>query len=164
MTTNEEFIIKLYKREQELKKICYYHNVYDDRCKDLIQNLYVKLLLFKNIDKYVLDGEPNMYIVFMILRNMIYDQYKLNSKYRFVELENLDLSDEKQELEKFEFVLNEVETLTYWFDKNLMKLYIEHNHTIRSLAKETKIPAGAIQKVFRKFKLKCIEDIKNQKS
>ena len=162
---NNEFVEKLYKKENELVRICNFHGIFDDKCNEIIQDLYIKLLIFKDIDRYLLNDEPNMYIIFQIIRNMIYDYRKGQQKRVFIELtDKIEVIDELYENEKYDFILNEVEKLEYWFDRNLMKLYIEQNHTIRSLSKDTKISANAIQKVFRKFKLRCKDEFKKSQN
>ena len=154
--TNNEFVEKLYKKENELVRICGFHGVFD--CDDIIQNLYLKLLLFESIDRYVKDNEPNMYIVFMIIRNMIIDQKKREQKYMMIEIDsNIAYSEYVYESRKGDIILNELEHTTNWYEKKILTYYIEEQHSIRSLAIATQISANVIQKVFRKFKLKCIE-------
>lgn len=161
--TNEIFIIKLYKREDELFKICSYHNLDYSSSKDIIQETYIKLLKFKDIDRYTIDGEPNMYIVFMVIRNTISDFRKKEKKYDSDDICEYDIiSIDEEENEKYDFILNEIEKIQYWFDKNIIDLYIKKHHTIRSLSKETKIPFSTIQPIVFKFKNQCKENYKKR--
>lgn len=169
--TNNEYIELLYKKENELIKIVKYHGIYNNmNCDDIIQDLYIKLLTFKDINRYVnLDNEPNMYIIFMILKNIIYDFRKKENKYNTDTLPNwdedseiLEKTEEKIEYEKYEFIINEIQNIQYWFDRQIITLYVNDHHTIRSLAKETKLGYSTIQPVVHRFKLQCQEKY-NQK-
>lgn len=165
--TNNEYIELLYKKEIELIKICKYHGIYNSfNIDDIIQELYIKLLFFKDINRYVnSDNEPNMYIIFIILKNIIYDFRKKENKYNTVTLEDSDVIEKAEEVienEKYEFIVNEIQNIPYWFDRQIITLYVNDHHTIRSLAKETKIGYNTIQPVVHRFRLQCQEKY-NQK-
>jgi len=154
--TNNLYVELLYKKENELKKICYYHNLNKYDTLDIIQDLYIKLLILKDIDRYVLNGEPNMYIIFMILKNLIFDYRKKEKKFIDEEvIDYLELAEIMDENEKYDFVMNEIENISYWFDRNIVLLYVNYNHTVRSLAKETKISQSTIQQAVYRFKVQC---------
>ena len=159
--TNTEFIEKLYKKEADLIRICNYHGIYGEDSKDTIQDLYVKIYQLDNhtINRYVLNNEPNMYIIFIVLRNMISNSRKKN-KNIFEELNiNLEILDESTEkIDMFNIMSTELDKIEYWFDRTLLTIYINEHHTIRSLASGTKISSSTIQKVFRSFKLKCLDE------
>lgn len=157
--SNEDYILKLVDRKAELIKICNYHGVY--QVDDILQELYVKLLLFKDIDKYVKNSSVNMFIIFAIIRNIIYDYRK--SENRFTELDFDIEQDEPIENDKYDFIIRELDGIEYWFDRTLLQLYINNDHTIRSLSRETRIGTHVIQKVFRKFKVECVEKYEKSK-
>jgi DNA-directed RNA polymerase specialized sigma24 family protein len=170
--TNNEYIELLHKKEPELIKICKYHGIYNSfNIDDMIQELYIKLLFFKDINRYVnSDNEPNMYIIFIILKNIILDFRKKENKYNANTLPNWDedsdilqKTEEIIENEKYEFIVNEIQNIPYWFDRQIITLYVNDHHSIRSLAKETKIGANTIQPVVHRFRLQCQEKY-NQKS
>jgi DNA-directed RNA polymerase specialized sigma24 family protein len=164
--TNNEYVEKLYKRENELIKICNYHNIFNFECEDIIQELYVILLKFNNIDKYTTDDEPNMYIIFAILKNLIYHYRKKENKYNFDTIDKYKdkLFEEENTNDKYEFIINEINTIDNWFKKRILELYIINQHTIRSLAKETKIGTNVIQPIVHKFKEQVVLNYKkNQK-
>lgn len=170
--TNNEYIELLYKKENELIKIVKYHGIYNSfNTDDIIQELYIKLLFFKDINRYVnSDNEPNMYIIFIILKNIIYDFRKKENKYNADTLPNwnedsdiLQKTEEIIENEKYEFIVSEIQNIPYWFDRQIITLYVNDHHTIRSLAKETKIGVNTIQPVVHRFRLQCQQKY-NQKS
>jgi len=160
--TNIEYVIKLHKRQNELVKMCNYHNLFDYNCDDIIQDLYFTLLTIDYIDRYVVNNEPNMYIIFAIIKNLIYHYRKKESKYIKEELYDFDITDEDLENSKYEFIINELESMDEkkekeWFEKKILELYILEHHTIRSLSKETKIGINTIQPIVHRFKLRCKE-------
>jgi len=111
---NNEFIVKLFHKEDELLKICMYHGISIEQSRDIIQDVYFKLLKFKNIDKYTVDNQPNMYIVFAIIRNVIYDYRKKEHKFSGVQIDeymNLipdeELKDEESQQESLYYLLEE---------------------------------------------------------
>jgi len=160
--TNDEFVIKLYNRKDELIKICKYHNLNDFITNDIIQEMYIKLLLFNNIDKYTKDEEPNMYIIFTILRNLIYDFYKKEKKNITDDIDDhWDLLDEIQvDNYKYEFVLSQIPKVKYWFDRQILDIYINEKHSIRSLSKKTGIGIHIIQPIIHSFKIQCKNNYK----
>lgn len=180
--TNNQFIIKLLDKNEDLIKICNYHGIFH-QVDDVLQETYVKLLNFKEINRYVKDGEPNMFIIFKIISNVIHDYRKVEGRY--VDEINIWYDDDgnhKQEIDrylnylrlkygyttssdeednvKYDFVMNELEHIDDWFKKKLLEIYINDEHTIRSLSKATGIGRHVIQKIFRKFKLSCVEKYK----
>jgi len=185
--TNNQFIIKLLDKNEDLIKICNYHGIFNNIVDDVLQETYVKLLNFKEINRYVKDDEPNMFIVFKIISNVIHDYRKVEKKYiDEINIWSDDNGEHSQEIdryliylqrkygyvyssseednEKYEFIKNELEHISDWFKKRLLELYINDEHTIRSLSKATKINTNVIQKVFREFKLDCVEKYKIKKT
>lgn len=174
---NNEYIIKLQKKEKELIRICNFMSVYKDDAKDLIQDLYLTLLNFNNINRYVLNGEPNMFIIFAIIRNVIYKnnnskKYNLkideiinfDERYSVLESE-YNLEEETLFNLKIDIINEEFNSIEKWYDKEIINLlYLKGElKSIRSLAKETTISNTSIQKISYMFRNKCIEKYKNQK-
>lgn len=172
--TNNEFIELLTKKEDELIKIIKYHNIQNKMNQDdILQELYIKLLLFKDINRYVNnDGQPNIYIIFIIIKNIIYDFRKKENKYNTDTIPTYSEDDDEDSIlekveevvenEKVEFIKDEIQNITYWFDRQIISLYVNDNHTIRSLSKETKLGYSTIQPIVHRFKIQCHEKY-NQK-
>jgi len=152
--TNQEYVVKLYNREKELVRIANYHGIYGYDCDDIIQDLYEIILKLKNIDKYTTDNEPNMYIIFAIIKNLIYHNRKKEHKYSNKELYDFDLPDEDLESDGrcISFIIDEIENIDSWFEKNIINLYVNKKMSIRKLSKETKIGYWFIQPIIHKFK------------
>lgn len=159
--TNEVYIKKLYNKQDELFKIINYHNIFGADAQDLLQEFYIKMYNSEKLHKYTLNDEPNMYIMFAILRNMCYDKHKKNVKLRTEELTNMDIEcPDYEDNEKWNFIENEIEKIKYWFDKTIIKLYIFDNHSLRSLSKETQIGVHFLHPIIFNFKERCKENYK----
>lgn len=156
--TNNEYVIKLQKKELDLIKISNYYGFYNDACKDVIQELYLKLLNLKDINRYTIDDEPNMYIIFAILRNLIYDIRKKENRFIKNELFDIPIEDEELDNDKYLFTIKEINNIENWFSKRLIKIYLNDEHTIRSLSAATKIGTNVIHRTI--FKFKC--DVKKK--
>lgn len=164
--TNNQFVEKLYKKEDELKKIVRYHNIHNEYyIDDIIQELYIKLLTFKEINKYLTEDEPNMYIIFMILRNIIYNYYNKEKKYATESIN--DYSDDYDieeyfENDKYEFILNEVYNYTR-FKQFVLNDYILYYNSIRALCKDKKLKYNIVQPIIHEFKNNCIDKYNKKK-
>ena len=163
MTSNDVFVYKLYLREDELRNICGRYGVYGYQADDIIQDVYAKLLVFPFINRYEdRYGEPNISVVWTIIFRLIIDTKKKESRYSTEELfdfsEIEDIDNEKEYL--WNIILHEVDNTKRWFDKEILKLYIEDGHTIRSLAKDTKISRSVIQPIVGEFKKKLKVKVK----
>lgn len=155
--SNNEYVEKLYKKYDELVKICNFNNLFGTDVDDILQELFIILLQHKNIDRYASENEPNMYIIFAIIKNLIY-HYR-NKKNKIIESYTLideigvyDYTDENEDADRYEFVLSEINKIDYWFDREIITLYITYKHTIRSLSRETKISFSTIQPIIHNFK------------
>lgn len=159
--TNNEFVEKLYKKECDLKKIVRYHNIHNDYyIDDIIQELYIKLLTFKDINKYLTGEEPNMYIMFMIIRNIIYNFYNKEKKYSTESIsdysdDDINIIEEYIENDKYEFVLNEVYNNTR-FKQFVLNDYLLYYNSIRALCKDKKLKYTVVQPIIHEFKNNCI--------
>lgn len=161
---HNQFIDKLYKKREDIIRICAYYGIVGYQADDIEQDLYLKIYNYKNIDKYILNNEPNMYIIFAIIRNLIFDYRKRESKFAdeiIVETKDIEYEENSDYvINKYNYVISEIDKIEDHFKRTLIKLYFLNEHTIRSLSKETKIGISTIQPIIRDFKLR----IKNQKN
>ena len=163
--THNNYINKLYKKREDILRICKYYGVVGYQADDIEQDLYVKLLNYKNIDKYLLNGEPNMFIIFAIVRNLIFDYKKFEKRYSddyIIETEDVEDDGIPEQIKnKYNYVMDEIEKIDDHFKKTLIKIYYVNEHSIRSLAKDSGIGVRTIQPIIRKFKLEIQEKSKN---
>lgn len=167
--TNNEFVEKLFIKYDELIKICRFNNIHNSMLIDeIIQITFEKLLMFENINKYVKDGQPNMFIIFMILKNFIINYRKSEQKIDSNEFDPIkyDKEDDSEYVhnKKYDYVINEIDKIDYWFDREIVKLYVFKSHTIRSLSKETGLNYNTIQPIIHNFFCQCRNNYDNQKS
>lgn len=163
--THNNYIDKLYKKREDILRICKYYGVVGYQADDIEQDLYIKIFNYKNIDKYVLNGEPNMFIIFAILRNLIFDYKKFEKRYSdeyIYETEDIEYEDVPEQVKnKYNYVMEEIEKIPDHFSKTLIKIYYLNEHSIRSLSKDSGIGVRTIQPIIRKFKLELQEKSKN---
>ena len=163
--THNNYIDKLYKKREDILRICKYYGVVGYQADDIEQDLYIKLLNYKNIDKYTLNGEPNMYIIFAIVRNLIFDYKKFEKRYGDecnFEIEDKETVDIPEQIKnKYNYVMDEMEKIPDHFSQTLIKIYYLNEHSIRSLSKDSGIGVRTIQPIIRKFKLELQEKSKN---
>lgn len=160
---HNQYIDKLYKKREDIIRICAYYGIFGYQANDIEQDLYLKIYNYKNIDKYILNNEPNMYIIFAIIRNLIFDYRKRESKFAdeiIVETKDIEYEENSDYvINKYNYVISEIDKIEDHFKRILIKIYYLNEHTIRSLSKETKIGISTIQPIIREFKLR----LKNQK-
>lgn len=167
--TNNEFVEFIFKnKRQDIVKILIYHNIFDkNKQEDLEFILYEKLLKFKNINKYIKNDEPNMFIVFKIIKNIIITDFSNNKKTRYEQIENYEVEDIIEEddinILKFNWIQEEINKEPNHFKRNIIFLYFNTEHSLRSLAKETKIGISTIAPIIKNFKNKIQNEIKNKK-
>ena len=174
--TNNEYVERLYKRKDELIRICNFNGLYNQTdIDDLLQDIYLILLQFKNIDRYTIDNEINMYIIFAIIKNAIYSK---NKKVKLLEFNNdrIEIENDEYNLEKdsdIELKLTIVNSgftsMNNWFNKTIIELlyFKDELVSIRQLAKDTTISNTTLQKISVKYRNDCKEQylkIKNNKN
>lgn len=161
--TNGQFSVKLHERSSELKRICAYFGMYGHKSDDIIQELYVIILDLKDVNKYVTNDEVNMYIVFAILKNLIYHYRIKENKYSHFELYDFEVPEEDfSDGRCISFILDEVEKVDNWFEKNIIKLYVDKKFSIRKIVKETRIDYWFVQPIIHRFKKQVQESYKKQ--
>ena len=65
------------------------------------EDIYEKLLTINNIERFEIDNEPNMYIVFVMLRNHIINKRKREKFYSSDEFDYSHVEDENTIDEEF---------------------------------------------------------------
>ena len=167
--TNNQFTEYLYRyKREDILKIFKYHNINDiNKQEELETILYEKILKYHHINKYIKNDQPNMYIIFKIIKNIIINDYKANKKTRYEQIEKNDVEDIEDEelkinIEKYNWIQSEISKINNHFKKNLIYLYFNHDHSLRSLAAATGIGIATIAPVIKNFKLYIQKEIKNK--
>lgn len=167
--TNNDFIKYLYhNKKDDIYKIFKYHKIYDqDKIQDLEMQLYEKLLKVKNINKYIKNDVPNMFIIFKIIKNIIITDYKFYKKIRYEQIENYEVEDIIEDTPlnvlKYNYIQEEIKKIDNNFKKVLIEMYFNRELSLRQLAKQTGIGIATIAPIIKNFKLHIQKEIKNQK-
>ena len=126
--------------------------------ENLVQDLYLKLLDMDNIQKLVYKNDINIYYLYKMLRSMFLNGQKNNINTLSINENLFDIADEEYDIEadneweKMLKLTNEALDNTYWFDRNLFKVYLEENHSIQSLHNVTGISNSTIWTSMKKTK------------
>lgn len=167
MTKSDLIIVTFKKHHTWLLASAYNLTQSKLEAEELVQELYLKLLELKDIDKIRFKEELNMFYVYKMLRSIFINKTK---KHIYtVEIDNdliETLSSEEYDYEadaewenkllQTNNILNEAK----WFDSVLLRTYINEYHSIRSLSEATKISMSTIWSSLSKTK----KHIKNKYS
>jgi DNA-directed RNA polymerase specialized sigma24 family protein len=151
--TKNQLITNLYNNKYKwLLQVSYNLTQNKDDAEDLIQELFVKLAEYKNIDKLIfLERELNLFYVFKMLRSIFINQAKKN-KHQFVDLNaetlNIETSEYNYDADTqwendYKSTLDAIQSLE-WFDRKLLETYIDEGHSIASLSTATNISKSTI--------------------
>ena len=126
--------------------------------ENLVQDLYLRLLELDNIQKLIYKNDINVYYLYKMLRSMFLNNQKKTINTSSINENLFDIADEEYDIEKdteWEKILkltNEALNNTYWFDQNLLKVYLQENHSIQSLHDVTGISNSTIWTSMKKTK------------
>lgn len=149
-----------------LKLISSYHNewvkiVKSFGCKypdDLVQDFY---LLIINVDenKIVVNNEPNRAYIWVVLRNMAYNE----KVFQYCDLPNNLQADEQEYdfsqdelIERTEQAINDLNE----YDRRLLEIYVNEDISGSKLAEATGINKYSIYRTIRKCKQKIKDEVK----
>lgn len=147
--------LKLY---NDCIRIAQWHgaNLYD--AQDIVQNFYLGLAQKDNLERYKIDGEPNKGYVFISIRNQFLKHKAIESRYVVLD-ESFLKQKEPVEVIYEEELFNAMKDLR-WYDRTLFEIYVQEDHSVRSLAQATGINYISIFRTIKevKEKLQCIKD------
>lgn len=149
-------------------KIAKYVGCPEHLVDDLVQDMYVKLLLIKekegSLDRLYQQNKLNKGYIFAMLSNMyaMYRRKPISVPYNENETADIDGSDMER---KFTILINKVESMMkdmHWYNSKLLKTYVDENHSIRSLSKATRISARSVQHTLAKVRNQIKEECKTE--
>lgn len=130
--------------------------------EDVVQDVYIRIVDYNYEEKVVIDGEPNIGLMWVMLRNRSFQINKTGSV-EFIPLDSLfHLPDYESEVEKHEAYerlhdkINKEIKNWDWYDQRLFDIYRDTNKSIRKLSSETSI---SVKSIFSTLKY-CKERIK----
>ena len=157
--TNSELVEHTYhKHNTWLYQVSYNFTSDKDSAEELVQELYLKMMEIKDINKIMFKEDVNLFYLYKMLRSIYLNGLKRSKP-------SLPLDDELYELpadsydygadnafEQMVQLTNEALDTEYWFGKELLRVYIEENHSIQSLHNATGISNSTIWTQLQKTK------------
>lgn len=143
--------------------------------QDIVQDLYIKLHTIQeregNLKRLTYNGQLNTAYIFSALGNMITSIHRKSKEKPLDDVSfDFDASILNNHEEAFKTLLNAVRTELnnqHWYDRKLLKVYLEEGHSIRSLARATNISAKSIfitlKNVREKIKNNCEQEYQEYK-
>lgn len=133
----------------------------DFYAEDIVQEMYLKLMKYKQAEDIIKNGKVNDAYVWFVLRSVFMDYIKTKNKIQKVTLsENYQIAynttDPLQHLAESVInirIENEINTWE-WYDAHIFRLYCESGLSMRELAKETRISVSSIFNTLKACKYK----------
>jgi len=153
---------------QVLKKIAHKHKdwvrmVVSFGCskyiaEDIVQEMYIKIhdLLQKGLD-ISYGKDINYYYIYRTLKNSYYIYSEKNSKVQKVEVESLDVADEKEPIKDNKDLLGKMKELDrvldsiYWYDRKVFEI-ISDGTSIAELSRKTNITYASLYNTYKNVK------------
>jgi len=129
-----------------------------DKASELVQDLYLKLMEFKNVEKILYNNDVNLFYLYKMLRSNYINEIKKQPKNLPIDDDILNIqADEYSYVADIEFertveLVNEALDKAHWFDAKLLRVYIEEEHSIQSLHDATGISNSTIWTSMKKTK------------
>ena len=156
---NELTLDDFAQRHTEWVKLAQYIGCPAHLAEDLVQDFYIKLHAIQqkegSLQRLEYNGQINHGYIYIALRNA---WTEINRKPRPMSLneEIYGGFEEPNDLERqyvyLHKAINQELSKMHWYDRKLFMLYIEEEHSIRSLAAATKISARSIQTTIKNVK------------
>lgn len=167
---NNQLVEHTYKKHNVWLLQCAYNFTNNkDKAQELVQDLYLKLLEIKNVSKILYKNDVNLFYLYKMLRSIFLNGQKKSITMLPIdeELYNLSSSEYDEaadaEFERTLALTNEALEQEYWFGRQLLKVYVEEEHSIQSLHNATGISNSTIWTQLNKTKKFVKEYVKQNK-
>lgn len=157
--TNSQLVEHSYRKHNTWLLQCAYNLTKSrDNAQELVQDLYLKMMEIKNIEKIMYNSDVNLFYLYKMLKSIHLNGIKkqTNSLPLNDDLYNLQAEEYNYEADNdFERALeltNEALDGMYWFDSKLLRVYLEEDHSIQSLHDATGISNSTIWTSMKKTK------------
>jgi len=161
MDTNNQLVTKLYNKSHLwLMKCAYNFTKNESKAEELLQDVYLYLLEMKNIDKIIFNkNELNLLYIYRIIKTRYLKSISKNNTIGLTE--DIDCSSDEYDhiadaefertLAIVQYELSDSGSM-HWFDKRLLQVYIDDDHSLTSLSQATKISRSACWNSINKSK------------
>ena len=171
---NEKFLIELSKHHNDwIKIVCTFGEEF--YAKDIVQEMYLKMAVINNVERFYLNNKLNKNFVWTVLRNMAFDYKKSKTRITKVSItEAYQLKDEYlheilEAKKRLEIKINQEEKQWHWYDQLLFDLYRTSGMSTRQIEGVTGISFKSVWKTINTCKERLkenvsedYEDFKNQ--
>ena len=157
--TNSELVEQTYRKHNTwLLQVSYNFTNDKDKSQELVQDLYVKLMEFKDIQKIMYRSDINLFYLYKMLKSIHLNGIKKTINILPIDddLLNKPADDYSyaadNDFERMLELTNEALNQEYWFGKKLLEVYINEGHSIQSLHDVTGISNSTIWTQLNKTK------------
>jgi DNA-directed RNA polymerase specialized sigma24 family protein len=170
MVNNNTVVEEVYNKHREwLIKVAYNFTRDHDDANELLQEMFIYLLEMDNIEKIRYKDSVNLFYLYKIIKT------KYLSK-KIPKNTTVELPEDETTTDEYDYAADEEFERLYasvthelsdsgsnlrWFDKRLLTIYIEENHSLTSLSKATKISRSACWNSINRTK-KYLKTINNK--
>jgi hypothetical protein len=141
-------------------KCAYNFTKNESKAEELLQDVYLYLLEMKNIDKIIFNkNELNLLYIYRIIKTRYLKSISKNNTIGLTE--DIDCSSDEYDhiadaefertLAIVQYELSDSGSM-HWFDKRLLQVYIDDDHSLTSLSQATKISRSACWNSINKSK------------
>lgn len=169
--TNNKLVEHTYNKHHTWLLQCAYNFTNNkDNAAELVQDLYLRLLELKDINKIMYKSDINLFYLYKMLRSIFLNGQKKSITMLPIDEELYNLSHSEYDLvadaefERMIELTNEALDQEYWFGRQLLKVYIEEDHSIQSLHDATGISNSTIWTQLNKTKKFVKEYVKQNQT
>lgn len=166
---NNQLVEHTYRKHHTWLIQCAYNFTNDkDKATELVQNLYLKLLELKDINKIKYNNDVNLFYLYKMLKSIHLNGIKKQTNLLPIDDELIEIQadlysyEADNDFERTIEAINEALDKVHWFDSKLLKVYIEEDHSIQSLHDVTGISNSTIWTSMKKTKQYVREYVKNK--
>ena len=156
---NNQVVEMTYRRHNTwLLQVSYNFTSNKDKAQELVQDLYLKLLELKDIDKIMYKQDINLFYLYKMLRSIHLNGIKKVINVLPIDDDLLNKQAEEysyeadSDFERMLVLTHEALNKEYWFGKKLLEVYINEGHSIQSLHNVTGISNSTIWTQLNKTK------------
>ena len=167
--TNSQLVEQTYRKHHTwLLQVSYNFTNSKDKAQELVQDLYLKLMEFQNIQKIMYHNDINLFYLYKMLKSIHLNGIKKVVNVLPIDDDLLNKQAEEYSYEAdndFERMLeltHEALNQEYWFGKKLLEVYINEGHSIQSLHDATGISNSTIWTQLNKTKKSVREYVKQK--
>ena len=152
LMTNATMVDIIYKNQNKwLSQVAYKFTNTKLDAEELVQDLYLKLMEMKDINKIKYNNTVNLYYLYKMLRSIFLNQQKIKVNALPIDEDLINTHFEEYNYDadaEYEETLKQINEIlekdVHWFDHKLLKTYLDEDHSIKSLSKVTGISSSTI--------------------